>query len=671
MTHSRCTAIAGIVGLALFIVPQLALAWEVADSEGQGAFAMGLQFTVQDPARLELRVMFGADKPENPKSYHLLTVHRGKAFFSRVDNGAETALGLPGDLPAMQSGDELELSLHRSAWRMACIIGGRVVTRAFDSTPGGPVIAYEAPAGVQVQDAWVQPVGEIEADDTFERTEEEEAEQAKWETLSGKWELISLREDRQAGQMQADKTTNAFSYFGTSEGPGLARLGDWFWRNCEYSLAARSRGADTVFGLAFYVQDAENYLLLRWDNRFTAAPGGAYLRLDAVVDGRVETLAQRPGGHFPDQWYQLTVRVCDERIFCYVDGQFMLEGASPLFGQGPVGLYVEGKDGAWFDDVHVHDWSNLVEEFEADEPGKWVTSAGNWTIANGRATPAAQGVNRLSTGPADWSDYTVTARVEGSAAAWGLSVGHTGPVASFLFRWSAPGKAQIVKISEDGSESVLAEAPIAEGLPPQYTAGVVVEAGYIAGLLEGRRVVDCISPQTLAGGVGLYARTPENARFESLRVEPLPERTLARITKEFTDEKEHFEMVEWASTRHNWIKPEDNANPPVWWTKGDYYGPLEVRIALQQIGQTEGTLELKLTPDRGAEAPEYRVTIAGRKGSQLLTVVLLRGETKLASGEFTAAGAESQISVERRGSFLTVSADSKPVIEYRLPDGEQ
>lgn len=670
MIGIRRTAIAGVAAWALFIATQFALAWEVVDSEGEGSFAMGAQFTVQDPSRLELRVMFGADKPESPTSYHLLTVHQGKASFSRVENGAETPLGIPGDLPGMQPGDKVELSLHRGAWRMACIIGGRVITRAFDSTPGGPVIAYEAPAGVQVQDTWVQPVGEIEADDTFERTEEEEAEQARWEALSGKWELISLREDRQAGQMQADKTTNAFSYFGTSEGPGLARLGDWFWRNCEYSLAARSRGTDTVFGLAFYVQDAENYLLLRWDNRFTADPGGAYLRLDAVVDGKVETLAQRPGGHFPDQWYRLTVRVCDERIFCYVDGQFMLEGASPLFGQGPVGLYVDGKDGAWFDDMHVHHWGNLVEEFDAEEPGKWLSSSGNWTIAKGFATPVGQGVNRLSTGPADWSDYSVTARVKGSAASCGLSVAHTGPIASTLFRWSAPGKAQIVQIAEDGSESVLAEAPIAEGLPAEYTASVVVEAGYIAGLLGGRRIVDCIPPRPLSGGVGLYAERPEGIGFESLRVDPLPERTMARITKEFTDEKEHFEMVEWASTRHNWIKPEDNANPAIWWTKGDYYGPLDIRFTLQQIGQTEGTLELRFTPDRGAEDDGYRVTIAGKKGSQQLAVALLRGEEKLASGEFAAAGAESEISVERRGNFLTVSADGEPVLEYRLPDGE-
>lgn len=670
MIDLRRLAIAGVTAFVLISTPRFALAWELVEDEGRAPFAMGAQFTVQDPARLELRVAFDADKPDSPTSYHLLTLHQGKASFSRMENGVETALGIPGDLPAMQPGDEFELSLHRGTWRMACILGGRVIARAFDTSTRGPVIAYEAPAGVQVQDAWVQPVGEIEADDTFERTEEEEAEQAKWEALSGKWELISLREDRQAGQMQADKTTNAFSYFGTSEGPGLARLGNWFWRNCEYSLAARSRGADTVFGLAFYVQDAENYLLLRWDNRFTADPNGAHLRLDAVVDGKAETLAQRPGGHFPDQWYQLTVRVCDERILCYVDGQFMLEGASPLFGQGPVGLYVEGKDGVWFDDVHVHDWTSLVEEFEVDEPGKWLTSAGRWIIANGRATPAAEGTNRLSTGPAHWTDYSVTARVKGSAAACGLSVAHSGPVANMLFRWSAPGKAQIVKIAEDASETVLAEAPISEPLPNEYTAGVVVETGYIAGLLGGRRVVDCLPQEPIAGGVGMYAENPKNVEFDGLRVDPLPQRTMARITKEFTDEKEHFEMVEWASTRHNWIKPEDNANPAIWWSKGDYYGPLEVRFTLQQIGQTEGTLELRLTPDRGGDDPGYRVTIAGEKGSQQLSAALLRGEEKLAAGEFTAAGAESQISVERRGSFLTISAEGKPVVAYRLPEGK-
>ena len=635
------------------------------DEDAEGPFALAGIVEVTDPAALELKVLFGGDQKEAPSQYYLVRISGTRVSLSKVDGKRTVELGVGGEIPRPSKGQKVEFALHRDDWRMALIWDRRVVVKAYDNEFCGPAVGYDAVTGATVEEAWLQLVGDIDKGDTFER---EEGAKDEWERLSGSWQLISLREDRQKGQMQADKAANAFSYYGTAEGAGLAAMGSWYWRNCRLSLAVRARGQEGAVGLAFYVQDKENYLLLRWDNRFTSAEGGPHLRLLSVVDGEQETLAERADGYFPDQWYRLEARVCDERAYCFVDGQLILDAFTPLFGQGKAGMYVEGKQGVWFDDVRVVNWSNMLEDFDEEHPGKWTAIEGKWEISRGAARPREAGPCLLITGSASWSGYAFSAQVEDAAQGVGLAACYKGPEDAYVFRWAgrrAPvpyaGQAQLLRLTSDGMK-VLAEKPLPSGLSASGLATVLVETDYIAGLLGGRRVVDAVVPAPAGGAVGLYAEGRLGARFDNARVELLPERTVARVTKEFADAKQHFEMVEWASTRHPWVKPDD-ASPKVWWTKGDYYGPLEVRFELQQIGQVAGTMSVAIEAEKGEASKGARLAVTATKGSKTLSLKLTADGKELGSAEVEAEGETCPISLARRGESLVVTVDGRTVVK--------
>lgn len=645
-------------------------AWQMLDDRAEGSFALGGVVEVTDPDALDFRILLNGDERDNPSSYYVVHLTDEQATISRVEGDKSVPLGAPGKLPPTVAGQEIEFSLHRDDWRIAFIWNRRVVARAFDGTLTGSALGHDAAGGVQVRDVWMQPVGEVYVVDNFER---EEGVQDEWEHLGGSWELISLREDRQAGQMHADKSANAFSYYGLADGAGLAAMGSWFWRNCDYSLAVRARGDAGAVGLGFYVQDKDNFLLLRWDNRFGAAEDGPALSLVAVVDGKHETLARRHGGYFPDQWYHLRVRVCDEHVLAFVDDQLMLQATTDLFGRGMLGMYVEGKQGVWFDDALVTDWNHLAEDFAGDPEGRWVTAAGEWSLGEGAARPATEAPAMLVTGSARWTSYALRAQVSGDSGGVGLIAGWRGPHDAWLFRWAArgaavehAGKAQIVRLTAEG-ERIVAERDLPPDIAPSGVAAVIAEPDHIAGLLGDRLVVDVVVDEPVRGGVGLYAAATQEAVFTSLTLEPLPRRTVARVTKEFTDMTAHWEMGEWAGTTHAWVKPPDDASPQVWWTKGDFHGPLQVRFELKQLGQVEGTMTVTLEGEQSDAARGAQLAITATKGSRALALKLTGDGRELAAGEVQAAGATCPVSVERRGSHIVVAVDGKAVLTAVWP----
>lgn len=644
-----------------------AQAWQWMDEDVETNFALGSVVTVDDPAALSLRVAFGCERADAPAHFYLLQVGGRAVSLSRVDGDRITPLGIPGSLPDLKKDQKLELTVQRDAWRVAVICDRRVVFRAYDAELHGPAVGYEVSAGGKMDDIWLQPYEDIYAADTFER---EEGAKDEWEALTGSWQLISLREDRQAGQMKAELSANAFSYFGKSDTSALAATGKWFWRNAEYAVSVRARDDTPAVGLAFYVQDKDNYLLLRWESRYADLPSAPALRLLAVVEGKPTVLAEAPGGFFPYQWYRLQVRACDDEITCLVDGERKLSATTELMGQGRVGMYVEGKSGAWFDDMRVVDYEDLRDPFDREIPGKWRPSGGAWQIADGAARVRTADRSILLTGSETWQSYAFSAQVADGTGGCGLIAGATADKLGYLFRWaparaavSYAGKAQIVQLGDP--EQVVAEKPLPADLPARLRATVVLEPDYIAGILGNTRVVDCVLQGPLAGAAGLYAEGTAGASFRLARMEHLPVRTMARVTKEYTNSEEHFEMAEWASTRNPWIKPPDDANPKIWWTKGDYYGPLQVKFELKQLGQVEGTMKVTIEGERNDPKAGALLTVTATKGTRKLTFKLEAGGKELGAAEVEAAGDTCPVSLERRGDFVVVTADGKLVI--RVP----
>lgn len=669
MSKRPCLARITLV-LALVVGAALqAGAWQMMEEEVGPAFALGGVVAISDPASAQMSLLFGADTKDNPSQYYLLELKGRSLSLSRADGQKSTPLVRPVELPAMAKDQKVDFALHRDAWGIAFVWDGTVVLEAYDTELHGGVVGHEASGGAKIDDAWLQDVGEIDVVDTFER---EEGAKDEWEQLSGKWQLISLREDRQAGQMRAELSANAFSYFGSSETSALCAMGSWFWRKADYSVSVRAREDTPAVGLAFYVQDKDNYMLLRWQGRYSSSAQAPRLQLFSVVKGQRKLLAEKLGGYLPYQWYKLQVRACDGRFVCLVDGEVWLQATSTAFGQGKIGMYVEGKNGAWFDDMCVVGWQNMVEDFEQPAPGKWRPERGTWQVAGGAAKPTSTASSLLVAGSPEWSSYGFTATVDGRQGGRGLAVCCGGPDTGYVFRWAPKaakvpyaGKAQIVTLG--ATEQVISEAVLPADMPSSVTATVAVERDYLACALNGRRLVDAVVQGPLKGAVGLYAEGDKSVSFGFARVDALPPRSVARVTKEYTDTEEHYEMAEWSSTRHAWVKPADSDNPKVWWTKGDWYGPLEVSFELPKIGEVEGTMKVSLEAEKGDPKTGAQLAISGTKGSHKLLLSLTADGKELGKAEVEAEGDTCHFSFGRRGSRVLVMAQDKVAINVVWP----
>jgi hypothetical protein len=648
-----------------------ATGWQLIEDDAELPFAVSGAITVTDPATLDLRLAACGDDRESLTSYYLLEVTTGKAAITRIVGDERVTLAeAPIQTPA--AGAKLQFAVHRDGWRLALVLDRTVVVKAWGPELTGVVFGYEAVAGVTVDDLFAQGIGEIATADTFER---EEGAKDDWTVLSGTWEHVSLREDRQAGQMQADKTTNAFSYSGRpKDGPGLAMTGAWYWRSCSYSVAIRCRGRDGAAGLAFYVQDKGNYLVLRADNRAADLPGGPMVRLLSVRDGHPAVIAECGGGLLPDQWYRLRVTACDGRFCCYLDDELLFTARSDCLGQGAVGMYVEGSEGASFDDVTVTNWNDMAEDFAAVPAGKW-QATGEWVMDKGAVHYRGTDPGTCVTGDPAWSDCVLSGRFTWQRGVAGLVGGYQSASDYYVFRWAnsagpanLAAKAQLVHVSESGEE-VLDEQPLAPDPPSPVQARLEVHPGLIAGYLGARMVVDAPLPAPVSGQVGVYAQGIGDVAVSAVSLDPLPQRRVARVVKEFTDTKEHFEMVEWASTRHAWVQPKEGAQDQTWWTKGDYHGPLEMRVPLTQIGTANGTAVITLRGDKGDAAAPVTLSVSCRKGSRSVGLALSSGATTLASVSADAAEDAADLVVTLEGQRVIVSLGGAEVLQVAIAVG--
>lgn len=643
--------------------------WVFLEDDVSPPFAVSGTFRAADGQAYSLRLAACGDDRENLSSYYLLEAGPGRCAISLVSEGDASLLAEAAG-PPLAAGADVAFSVHRDGWRIALLLNGMTVVKAWDTTLQGGVFGYLGGSGLTVTDAFGQEIGELSAADTFER---EEGAKDDWTVRSGAWEHVSLREDRQAGQMQADKTTNAFSYSGRGKGGvGLTTSGAWWWRNCAFGVAVRCRGTDSAAGLSFYVQDERNYMVLRAANRMSEKGQSEGLALMAVRDGKAEVLARCAGAVLPDQWYRLRVTVCDDRARCYVDDELALDVGAIPFGQGPIGMYVEGADGASFDDMAVTKWDEVQDLFGSATPARWEGPT-DWAIREGAVHWSGREAGAYVTGDPAWSSCIVSARATGLMTAPGLVAGYQSADDYYVFRWAnsagppgVAGRAQLVHVTAEG-EKLLQEASLPADPPDALEARLEVAPGLLAGFLGQRQVVDAPVDAPVEGRTGVYAQGEGTASFAAFSVEPLPERRVARVVKEFTDTKEHFEMAEWASTRHAWVQPkEKEPGAQVWWTKGDYYGPLEVRVPLAKVGAISGTAVISLLGEQDDDAL-CQVHVAATAGSASLAVTIRQSSVDLGAATADAAGDEAELVVSVAGRCVEVSLDGALVLQVLVP----
>ena len=626
------------------------------EEELPAAYAFTADLQVTDPAAFNVRVVF--DQRED--SSLALTITASKVALERLQAGKATPIGVSHAPSGLEAGATLPLTIQRNGWRIAVVLGEQVVARAWDDSPAGGQAGY-AVTGGSLESPFVQPLGEMYLSDDFVRPEEATS---TWDPATGSWQTQSLRVDEQADRMEADKSMNAFSYLGKSsgDGPALAVAGYWFWGTYSVSAAVRAAGQDAM-GLVAYYQDPGNYLAARWTSALAQGEGADSLALLQVVDGKTTVLAQVPGGHLPQRWYQLELRISDSTVQCLIDDELRVAATTDGFGQGQAGLYCEGNEGTNFDSVLVDRWEIFADDFSAPAPGKWVPVAGAWRTDGGEMIGTGDG-ERLCEAGGQWSRFIFSADFQAdSRGGVGLVAAANGG-GEYMLRFGVGGtydnRAQVV-LRREGRIRELVSAPVSIKPKSWHRASVVVEDGLITAYLDGQRLFDAFDSQAATGHVGFYADGSATVRFDNAQLAMLPERRSTRLTQEFTESEEHPEMVEWASTRAPWIKPADGAEQ-IWWTKGDYYGDKQLRFSIPSVGSTTGNVRLRIDSDPGDVSEGLTLVIEATEGSKTLTARVYAGDKLLQEGTVETRSDPCRVLVERRGTYFVTVIDDKVVL---------
>ena len=655
---------------ALIILSAAALARTPAEAQNEPTmleevieppYALTAGLHITDPASVHLRIVLDYT---DPGSTYAITCTPGETIVERITGGTATRIGRSRAFGAFEADSTLELTVRRDAWRIVFILDRQVLAEAWDSGLSGGAVGYSA-TGAEVTDPMMQPLGEIYMTDDFMRGE---TDVSTWESISGTWQTQSLRVDEQSDRMEADKSANAFSFWGKADeaGPAVASTGYWFWNNYQLTSAVRAADADPL-GLIAYFQDPENYILARWTSALSPDPDANLLQLIAVRNGQRSVLGESPGGHLPGQWYRFQLRVCDGVMQCLVDDEPRLVAQATLFGQGQPGLYCEGTGGVFFDSVAVEDWEVLSDDFSQPEPGKWVTRSGDWKQDGGRMLSGGTGSCLAVTGLDGWHDYWVSADVDCTGAAGiALCVGDSSWYAlRFGTRGSGvayEGQAQIVRVSA-GDMQVLSTAPahIAAGSRHQFRASA--NEGLITGYLDGKRVLDAYDPGARTGRIGLFADGKGSVGFDNVYLAMIPPKRIARVTKEFTEGEEHFEMQEWASTRAPWLQPTEEGG--AFWTKGDYFGDKTIEFEVPGVGAADGSVRLTLEGQPGEETSGITLVLSTVKGSKTLTATLVAGSEQLGEQAVEVTSDPVPVRFERKGTWVVASVDGNVVFNVK------
>ncbi|MGD9498638.1 MAG: hypothetical protein AB7Y46_20255 [Armatimonadota bacterium] len=662
---------AGLRAVVAFFSLALAGAGGIASAEDdltaveeaiEGPYALVGTLHVAEPATLDVLVLL--DRQASGDAY-AVRLSPAQVSVERVVGGKSAAIGRTRSYGRFEADTDLELTVRRDGWRIEVILDRQVLARAYDATLQGGQVAYRVRGG-EIPDAMLQPIGEVFMTDDFMRAADA---QGTWEPIQGSWKTQSLRVDEQRDRMEAEKSANAFSYYGqATEVPAIACSGWWFWDNYSVSAAVRPVATDPL-GVVAYFQDPENYIVARWTSALGQGGDADRLQLLAVVGGQSSVLAEAAGGHLPGQWYRIELRVCDGLMQALIDDEPRLIAQADLFGQGRPGLYCEGTGGTFFDSVRVEDWQVLALDFEQSSPGMWVIVSGQWGIEEGRMRgggPEALAV----TGRPQWRRYAHAADLcaQGKAAV-GLAAG-VADGRAFALRFGAAGsglgyegQAQLVRI-EGGQTSVLASTPAHLPAGSWHRASLVIDDGLLTGYLDGKRILDAFDADAVSGLAGFYASGAGRGLFDNLYLSMLPPRRIARVMKEFTEDEEHPEMAEWASTRAPWLTPEREGG--TWWTKGEYFGDKSVAFEIPGVGARQGSVTLRL--DTAPESPDAGLTleITSQRGSKTLALTLRRDGQVMAETSAEASAEPCAIRFERRGTWVVVVVDGSVVISEKL-----
>lgn len=676
----------------LFILPKVAVAQNSAvakstftDLDDQ-AEAGGYDVTAQLTA---LPVKWSAARQKNGDGYYL-DFTPNSISLSVQNNGTKVLLTRSAGEFSASKAAPVVIILQRRAYRWNIIWQNRVVLRAEDDHFEEGQIGWNGAAG-SVQDAEVQPTSAPFFDDDFMRVSEKAAyEEAKpnprngmvihtlkltetiWSTVAGKWQTTGIMENDT--QAQVAESANPFAFESGGKGENLAFAGHPFWSDYSFSSAVKPQGASTL-GLIMYAQDAQNYLLFIWGD-------DGQVQLQAVVGGKALVLAGSTYQPYSnDQWYRLECKIHSGKWRAYIDGHQVLSVDTGWFGQGRVGVYSMNPamdKNAAYDDVHIRDARDVLDDFSNPVPGRWQSLQGNWNWQK-NASPQTSADSIAVMGEKTWSNYGIDASAYLPAdGALGLILNQTKD-GYYLFRVNGSkvkspnaGLVQLVLVQGEKSK-ILAQVKTGTLFDDKSTLWSFEEENGYLKVTDGEdktMLTDAYDETLQAGRPGIFAKkyAASAPRFNGILVHfPEQRQVWAKVPELYVDPLQAETMGAWSTPQGAWIpvsptspKAEtvDAKDAKTLWNKGLFWGDGDVTFKLPALIKDQ-KMELLLGDASKPDDAKSTFSIELTADAGMLNAVLLQGEAPgqpLASGKtaFKDKLEGQTLTVSRRGEFIIV-----------------
>lgn len=557
--------------------------------------------------------------------------------------------------------------LKRRFWLMQVIVDKKVALTAYDVTLDSGKIGAVQGGGWNWSEPRIQPTeSELFFNDDFTR---EPGKSGDWKTASGEWKLTSSSEN--ISERNQEMSANPFSYQAIAKTtPALATSGRAFWDNYDAQISVRPAAQGTI-GLAFYVQDPQNYLAFLWHS----SEGGSARQLVKVENGQTKVLASASGAFLPRQWYRLSVRTSPDYVETFLDGQSVFRTRDNAFGQGGIGLYAS-QTSANFDDIRVRSYPYFRQDFNGPTGGAWTPSGGFWRAADGvlnsASKPGDNGATRMIlTGSPDWENYEVT--VSGKAGpngSNGLVVGFRDDKNYTVFRWAGKtsslpfkGRAQLLRYV-NGTAKILSDTPSPEdGKDGFLRVKMRFKAGAVTAFI-GDEIVAQAADETLRNGrVGLWSQGATAVSFRDvvmfLPLEPDAPKVAAKFESDAL-------MVGWASAAGEWppLKTEKGLE---FWNTGEFFGDASVEYAWKPSISGQGAVEWALRANDKDFASGFVLRAEGQ--DTLKWTLSQNGKVlKQADTDLKALGTKdddpARLRIDMEGRAILVTVGDVPVLSY-------
>ena len=642
------------------VVPE----WEMTTLSHRVQPAFDLSFSVDAVAGGALRLVFGA--VDYAEGSYLEIGPEGVFRGVRCDGVAAGRTLVSRECFAGLARRRLMYQQREHRWNL--LADGRIVTGGGVPPEVGWVISFAArpDCPVTVKEVGFRTVQAAYFTDDFMRTENDPT---SWDEMSGEWRLNTIRNPL--------LSANAFYYSGRGVedkegGKGVnavALAGEHFWGDVEVKVACRP-GAGGAVGVYLCYRGPTDYALFRWTANDSERP----VRQLILREGGVErVLAESEGGYVGGQWHQVSVLVGAGWARVRVDGERVFLARAAGLTQGRIGLYVEGKEYASFDDVAVMSRPARYLAADGTYAGGWIMAGGEWAQVapaewdmaawGGGMAVSAQERARLLWEGDGWSRTALSARL----GAWrkgtlGLLFRYADERNYYCVRWrkaSTP-VLEVCRVWR-GEMTVLATRTMAED-GRQHLLGVVNEEGAIGVTVDGRRVLEVADFAFLDGRLGLYAEQVEGGCFSEVVCEELPKRKPLGERTATAFAAEPAEMQSWAGAGSDWRAVTYSEGVPetvlLWWHQAEFRGDTRLDLRLQEPLAAAAGVGLLLDGDgkdvlRGYLVRLRRVEPAEGVDGQVVAELLVAGEVVGEKPLLWGAGPRV-LSVRRQGETVSV-----------------